>query len=73
MRLHGDVAITNNAALAEHVGKLASFDAAPFVRVVRHVRGEQKLDTNEVDGVLAGYLRGMNSLVAHLDQYQPAG
>lgn len=73
VRLHGEEAPTNNIALAEHVGRLASFDAAPFVRVVRHVRGEASLDKAEVETVLTGYLRGMDRLVSHLDQYQKAG
>jgi hypothetical protein len=73
VRLHGEVAPTNNVALAEHVGRLASFDPQPFARVVRHVRGEESLPASDVPAVLAGYLLGMNNLVAHLDRYQPAG
>jgi hypothetical protein len=73
VRLHGDVAPTNNIALAEHVGRLASFDAEPFARVVRHVRGEAKLSAGDAESVLAGYLRGMDRLVAYLDSYQPVG
>ena len=44
-------------------------DPAPFERVVRHVRGESKIPRPEARQVLAGYLAGMESLVAYLDRF----
>jgi hypothetical protein len=70
VRLQGTEPPTDNVALSDHVARLAGFDAAPFTRVVRHVRSEAKLDTGEVEATLAGYLRGMEQLVAYLDRYQ---
>ncbi len=71
IRLHGEEPPTDNVALSERAARAAGFDATPFARVVRHVRGEAKLGGNDVEGVLAGYLHGMEQLVAHLDHYQP--
>ena len=72
VRLHGDRPATDNIALSKTVAAYAGFDAGPFERVVRHVRGEQSISTAEVGNVLAGYLSGMEELVAHLDRFAPA-
>ena len=69
VRLHGDRAPTDAASVAERTGALAGFDAAPFVRVVRHVRGDQMLQPGDARAQLAGYLAGLERLVAYLDQY----
>lgn len=71
LRLHGDKAPTDNVALAETVGRRARFDSAPFVRVIRHVRGETLLKPGDAGSVLAGYLLGTEQLVAYLDMYEP--
>jgi hypothetical protein len=68
-RLIGEVPTTDYVALSEGVAGKASFDAAPFVRVVRHVRGEQKLSSADAPGVLAGYLAGLEQLVRYLDRF----
>lgn len=72
VRLHGEVPAADNVSLSKQVAGYAGFDAAPFERVVRHVRGEQSLKPDESGEILAGYLEGMQQLVAHLDRY-PAG
>lgn len=72
VRLQGAVPPKDNVALAQEAGALASFDATPFQRVVRHVRGEATLKSGEAGDVIAGYLRGMEQLVSYLDRYQPA-
>jgi len=56
--------------LSQSVARAARFDGAPFERVVRHVRGEQTIPAAEATAVVAGYLDGMERLVAHLDRYQ---
>ena len=43
LRMHGSTPPADNVALAEAAGRQATFDAAPFARVVRHVRGESPL------------------------------
>jgi hypothetical protein len=73
LRLHEIAPPTDNVALVESVGRQANFDAAPFARVVHHVRGKGALKTSDVGPVLAGYLRGMEQLVSHLDRYHHAG
>lgn len=69
VRLEGAVPATDNIALSETVGGYARFDAAPFARVVRHVRGEQTIAAGEAGNVVAGYLTGMEKLVEHLDRF----
>ena len=68
VRLEGETAPKDNVALAQTVGRYAGFDAVPFERVVRHVRGEQTIAAGDVRSVVAGYLAGMEKLVAHLDR-----
>jgi hypothetical protein len=68
-RLHGTKPAADNVALATDVARRADFDPGPIVRVIRHVRDEQPLKAPDVPDVLAGYLRAMSRLVAHLDQY----
>ena len=69
VRLEGAVPSTDNIALSQAVAGYAGFDASPFARAVQHVRGEQAIAANEVGGVVAGYLDGMEKLVEHLDRF----
>ena len=73
LRLYGERPPTDNEALTRAVAGRAGFDAAPFVRVVQHVRGSQRLDRGEAGAVLAGYLDSVERLVAHLDRFTAAG
>ena len=68
-RLNGEVPPTDYLALSESMASRAGFDGRPFARVVRHVRGEQKLAANEASAVLAGYLSGLEQLVRYLDRF----
>jgi predicted nucleotidyltransferase len=68
-RLEGAVPPKDNTALSQAVAGYAGFDATPFARVVRHVRGEQPIARGEVGNVVAGYLAGMEQLVEHLDRF----
>jgi hypothetical protein len=72
LRMHGEKVPADNVSLSEAVAARARFDAAPFARVVRHVRGEATIPSSDVSAVLAGYLRGMEQLVEYLDRYQAA-
>lgn len=69
VRLQGAVPAKDNLALSEAVAGYAGFDATPFTRVVRHVRGEQTIPAGEVGSVVGGYLAGMEKLVEHLDRF----
>jgi hypothetical protein len=68
-RLHGVVPTTDYERLSQDVARRVGFDAGPFARVVRHVRGTEKIGSSDVSAVLAGYVEGMHRLVAYLDRY----
>lgn len=67
-RLSGVQPPADNEALASAIGAKAGFDAAPFTRVVRHVRGTEKVAPRDVEGIISGYLEGLQRLVAHVDR-----
>ena len=71
-RLHGGAPSTDYEQLSRDAGRRVGFDPEPFVRVVRHVRGTDKMGSADVAGVMSGYLDGMYRLVAYLDRYEPA-
>jgi hypothetical protein len=68
VRLGGDSPSMDYGELAHTVGTRAGFDAAPFVRVVRHVRGDEVLPPKEAESVVGGYLAGLERLVAYVDR-----
>ncbi|HJP86970.1 MAG TPA: nucleotidyltransferase domain-containing protein [Gemmatimonadaceae bacterium] len=53
-------------ALAQHAG----FSPEPFVRVIRHVRGTEKISRDDAAGILEAYLAAMERLVAYLNEYR---
>ena len=69
IRLHGGVPAKDNLAVSQAFAAYTRVDAAPFERVVRHVRGEQAITPADAGAVMAGYLGGMEALVAHLDRF----
>jgi len=69
VRLEGDVPSQDYAVLSEDVARRARFDASAFKKAVAHVRGSQKLHRDEAGAVLAGYMAGMEALVAWLDRF----
>jgi hypothetical protein len=71
-RLYGETPPTDYERLSRQIADRAGFDAEPFARVVRHVRGQERLTGAAASEVLAGYLAGVQQLVSHLDRY-PAG
>jgi hypothetical protein len=72
LRLHGERPGDDNIALTSRVAALAGFDAAPFQRAVRHVRGADKLGKAGAGDVLAGVLAGIERLDAYLDGFSTA-
>ncbi len=70
LRLHHVTPPRSAEAVARAVATHAGFDAAPFERVAALVRGTSIPD-REIELVLAGYVQGMESLVAYLDQFTP--
>jgi hypothetical protein len=73
MRLHGQSAPADTVELCREVGRLVGFDPEPFLRVVRHARGEGKLKPGDARPVLTEYVRGVQQLVSHIDRYTPDG
>jgi hypothetical protein len=73
MRLHGETPPADTAELCRQAGRLAAFDPEPFVRVVRHARGDDKLRAGDAGRMLTEYVRGVQQLVAHIDRYAPSG
>jgi len=69
LRLHGEQPTGDNATIAARVGALTGMDPAPFVRAIRHARGESKLGTDEAGAVLAQYVAGVERLNGHLDAF----
>jgi hypothetical protein len=69
IRLDGAVPSQDYSALSEDVARRAGFDSKPFQRAVSHVRGTEKLNRDDATAVLAGYMAGMESLVAWLDRF----
>ena len=69
-RLHGAEPSPQRDVLAREVAAMAGFDAEPFVRVVRHVRGEARLAPGDAEAILGRYLAALEQLVAHLDRWR---
>jgi hypothetical protein len=69
VRLHGEVPPQDYAVLSADVARRAGFDDAPFRKAIAHVRGTEKLSRDNASAVLAGYMAGMEALVAWLDKF----
>lgn len=71
LRLHGTTPSPDYEVLAGQIAAAVGggFDAAPFVRVVRHVRGGERMAPDAADGVLGSYLTSLEALVAYVDRF----
>jgi hypothetical protein len=72
-RLHGEAPPTDYEALSRWTGGAAGFDPAPFVRVVRHARGAERVAPGDAEEILSQYLAAMEALVAHIDRLASPG
>jgi predicted nucleotidyltransferase len=70
VRLHGQHPSADNLALVQSIATIATVDASAFDRVVRHARGESPIKAQDARDLIAGYLQGMEQLVAYLDRYR---
>jgi hypothetical protein len=70
VRLHGQVPSQDYEALAQSVAERAGFSPEPFVRVIRHTRGTEKLSRDNASLILEEYLAAMERLVAYLDEFR---
>lgn len=69
LRLHGRMPSRDPLEVAREAASLAGFDSAPFERVIRHVRKQEAIRVSDAPTVLAEYTRGVERLVAYLDQH----
>jgi hypothetical protein len=69
VRLHGEIPPQDYVALSADVARRAGFSDEPFRKAIAHVRGTEKLSRENASAVLAGYMAGMEALVAWLDKF----
>lgn len=69
-RLHGEVPSQDYEALVRSLATRAGFSPDPFVRVVRHVRGVEKIARDDAAKILESYLASMERLVAYLNEFR---
>jgi hypothetical protein len=69
-RLHGEVPSQDYEALVSSIAKRGGFSPDPFTRVVRHVRGSEKIAREDAVRILKSYLASMERLVAYLNEFR---
>jgi hypothetical protein len=70
VRLQGQVPSQDYEALTLTVAERAGFSPEPFIRVIRHARGSEKLSRDNASMILEEYLSAMERLVAYLDEFR---
>jgi hypothetical protein len=70
VRMNSELPSQDYEALTRSVAEKAGFSPEPFVRVIRHTRGTEKLRRDAASGILEQYLSAMESLVAYLDKFE---
>jgi hypothetical protein len=69
-RLVGEAPSQDYEELTRALAQRAGFSPEPFVRVIRHVRGTEKISRESAVGILEEYLAAMERLVAYLNEYK---
>lgn len=69
-RLFGDAPSPDYEELTRSLGGRAGFSPEPFVKVIRHVRGTEKIPRDAAEGILEQYLGAMEKLVAYLNTFR---
>jgi hypothetical protein len=69
-RLHGQVPSQDYEALTRQLAERAGFAPEPFVKVIRHVRGTEKISRESAAGILEAYLAAMERLVSYLNEFR---
>jgi predicted nucleotidyltransferase len=69
-RLAGQAPSQDYEELTSALAQRAGFSAEPFVKVIRHVRGTEKIARAAAAGILEGYLAAMERLVAYLNEFR---
>jgi len=69
-RLHGQVPSQDYEELTRQLAQRAGFAPEPFVKVIRHVRGTEKIPRESAAGILESYLAAMERLVSYLNEFR---
>ena len=69
-RMVGQVPSQDYEELTRALAQRAAFSADPFVKVIRHVRGAERISREDASGILEGYLAAMERLVAYLNEFR---
>ncbi len=69
-RMHGQVPSQDYEELTRKLAERAGFSPDPFVKVIRHVRGTEKIARESAKGILESYLAAMERLVAYLNEFR---
>ncbi|GAC1413198.1 MAG: hypothetical protein NVSMB53_10610 [Gemmatimonadaceae bacterium] len=69
-RLLGQVPSQDYEELTRSLAERVGFSPDPFVKVIRHVRGAEKVPRASAAGILEGYLGAMERLVAYLNEFK---
>lgn len=69
-RLVGQVPSQDYEELTRSLAQRAGFSPDPFVSVIRHVRGAEKVSRGGAAAILEGYLVAMERLVAYLSEFK---
>lgn len=69
-RLFGHAPSQDYEELTRSLAQRAGFSADPFVKVIRHVRGAEKIPRENAAGILEEYLAAMERLVAYVNEYR---
>ena len=69
-RLHGQAPSQDYEELTRALAQRAGFSPDPFVRVIRHVRGTEKISRDDAAGIRESYLAAMERLVAYLNEFK---
>jgi predicted nucleotidyltransferase len=69
-RLQGEVPSQDYEQLTRSLSSRAGFAAEPFLRVISHTRGAEKIPRDAAAGILEGYLAAMERLVAYLNEFR---
>ena len=69
-RLHGQVPSQDYEELTRQLAERAGFAPESFVKVIRHVRGTEKIPRESAAGILEAYLAAMERLVSYLNEFR---
>jgi len=69
-RLMGEAPSPDYEQLTRSLAERAGFSPEPFVKVIRHVRGTEKIGRDAAESILEQYLGAMERLVTYLNSFR---